>query len=369
MTFQVQYSATRVLSSVVERGSVLNVSGANRLETAIGGRPAILFISSTVDEIYGSGLRGLFERLGQPVIRVSTGEVNKTLARVLEIVEQVELLNFSRRGVFVAAGGGMLLDVVGLAASLYRRGVPVIKVGTTLLAQVDASIGVKCAVNSSGAKNLIGAFYAAERTVIDSTFLASLPYAEIRSGLSEITKLAIACDSALFESLASGGSAFREPNQTSGAICISIVDRAVERMISELEPNLYETELRRKVDFGHTISPSLEHAVNYSISHGDAVAIDMFFSSRLSNLLGLLPDEALARIYALYDLLGLPTWHPLMRDHNFVAGAFRAASAHRGMKLNLPLPVGIGSCEFISELKEISSELLIDLGRSIGTDL
>lgn len=342
--------------SVITRASLL--ASTDDLENAIGDRPAVLFMSPAVEAFYGKPLSQSFRGPHRHMISVRTSESGKSLANVSDILLAVESLQVSRRGVFVAAGGGVLLDTVGLAANLYRRGVPLIKIGTTLLAQADASVGVKCGVNSDRSKNIIGSFYPPEQSLVDSRFLRSLPYLEIRSGLSEILKLGIICDAALLAEMEQGVAKFRPPDQRTDASCDELVDRAIRTMCRELQPNLFEDDLHRRVDFGHTISPQLESKLGYSITHGDAVAIDMFFFCVASNLMGLMSDLDLSRVDHLYKTVGLPRSHPALRGQDFVDRALASATAHRGMKLNMPLPHAIGHSEFLDDGTAFSNALV-----------
>lgn len=363
MPLAITFSANRSMDSVVIRGPVLNNGYPNALVQAIDGRPAILFISETIDGLFGVELRGLIQRPDFHVVTVKTSEANKTLGSVSDLIDRVEELHFPRRGVFVALGGGVLLDLVGVAASSYRRGVPLIKVGTTLLAQVDASIGAKCAVNSYRSKNLIGAFYPPEHTLLESRFLATLQEREIRSGLAEIVKLAIICDSTLFDMLEDFGAELLSPEKRSSDMSCQIIDRSVQSMISQLEPNLFETALEREVDFGHTISPRLEHELNYSITHGEAVAIDILLFCQLSALMGTMSTNEFERIQALFHQLGLVSRHLLLLDETFLSAAMNASIVHRGMRLNLPLPVGIGRSQFLVNPSDVSTAMLAEAGR------
>jgi 3-dehydroquinate synthetase len=345
--------ADRSFVSRIERETEYPAIQDAALRRAIDGRPAVLFLSTTVDKLYGAGLRAAFTGQDQHVIVVQTGETNKRLDTVARLLDHVAKLHFSRRGVFVAVGGGVLLDIVGLAANLFRRGVPVVKVGTTLLAQVDASVGAKCAVNHPMSKNLVGTFYPSELTILDSKFLESLPAEEIRAGLAEMLKLSLVCDAELFELLEAHGESFYEPSFRRSRLAESIVDRAVIGMAAELQRNLYEEDLLRAVDFGHSLSPALEATLNYSISHGDAVAIDMYYMCHLSREIGWLSSEDLVRIKNVYGTLRLPGTHAQIRESTFVRDSLLAVSVHRGMSLNLPLPLSIGTHRFIEELGQL----------------
>ena len=180
---------------------------------------------------------------------------------------------------FVAFGGGVATDVVSVAASLYRRGIPVIRLPSSLIGQVDAGIGLKSAVNLKGVKSALGGFHTPEVVMSDPDWLRSLRPRALRAGMSEIVKIAIVRDPALFDDIAAFGrdlitTRFVEPRDVADAS----LRRAIELMLCELQANPFEEELARVVDFGHTFSPLLESVSEYRLNHGEAVAVDMAVS-------------------------------------------------------------------------------------------
>lgn len=331
------------------------------LERVVDSRPVLFLVSPTIQQLYGKNLElYIARRLLKPqseVFVVATGEKNKSLGSVEKILAFADSVRFSRRGVFVGIGGGVLLDIAGLAASTFRRGIPYIRIGTTLLAQVDAAIGVKCGVNFAKSKNLVGTFYFPEDVLTDSSFLGTLSKRQIRCGLAEMIKLAIVKDHNLFESLERYHLELLNSDWTAD-IANSLVDRSIIGMLGELQVDFFETNLRRAVDFGHTISPALEAQSGFSLLHGEAVAIDIALSCVIGNVLGHVSDTELRRVLELLDSVGLPRWHPLLGSWRFLETALEAAVAHRGMKLNMPLPASIGASVFIDKLEDLPRCLL-----------
>ncbi|MGA2322122.1 MAG: 2-epi-5-epi-valiolone synthase, partial [Solirubrobacteraceae bacterium] len=249
-------TAVRESTFTVRREALIG-DGVNPLRAALAGRPAMAFVSPTVDRLYGARIRARLADAGaHAVMVVPTGERSKVLATVQAIVERANSARFSRRGVFLGIGGGILLDTVGLAASLFRRGVPHVKIGTTLVAQVDAAIGIKSGVNADETKNLVGAFLPPELVITDGAFLATLGPRQIRCGLAEILKLAIVRDGRLFAQLESHGTHLLSAERDDDAFR-SLIDRSISGMLAELQRDPYEADLQRRVDFGHTVSPSL----------------------------------------------------------------------------------------------------------------
>ena len=347
----------------VRRASLLNPSPSSALSGAIGGRPAMMVTSGTVDRLYGNWIDDTMQQtiVGQVErCQVKTGEMEKTLEGVSSILQSALSIDLPRDGVIIGVGGGVLLDMVGLAASLFRRGVPHVKVGTTLVAQVDAAIGLKCGVNHGKGKNIVGAFHPPECVLTDGGFLATLDSRQIRCGLSEMIKLAVATDLELFELLERDGASLMHAEERDSDRARLIIDRSIIGMVDELSANPYESDLSRRVDFGHTVSPMYEIATGHALLHGEAVALDMALFSTMSGVLGWLDGGSLARILDAMQNLGISVWHPIMEDLGLLEGALRATTHHRGGNLNLPVPVSIGHTEFIRNLADVSEATLLE---------
>jgi 3-dehydroquinate synthase len=263
----------------------------------------------------------------------------------------------------IAIGGGICMDVVTVAASMYRRGIRHVRVPTTLVGQIDAALGAKGAVNFAGRKNSVGCFHPPSLVIVDQRLLRTLPVAELRAGLAEIVKIALVSDRALFELLEETlpevmESGFAAPR----AAAETILSRAALRMLEALNGNLFEHQsLRRTVDAGHTFSPKLEAASGFSLRHGEAVAIDLALSAEISTLLGLLAPSDCRRIAQLLGSAGLSTTSVFLTEQ-LCADALGDAILHRGGNLNLPLFGQIGSPTFWNSRAEIERVLPIALG-------
>lgn len=361
-----QLDSSRVDVLNVQRASIVAESGTTTLRNALGGRPALLFLSPTINVLYGGRLRDAVNDAGIAANQmqvVATGEKNKTIASVTAILETARRINLSRDGVFVAIGGGVLLDMIGFAASQFRRGVAHMKIGTTLVGQVDAAVGVKCGVNLGSSKNLVGSFYPPEAVFTDGAFLATLHEQEIRFGLAEMIKLGVIADVALFEALERDALQLLDPTSRDNARSRSLVDRSIVSMISELSRNVYEREFCRRVDFGHTISPQLESDTSYTVPHGAAVAIDIALFSVTSHVLGVLSEFDLNRVLGLLGRLGLRTWHELLERQEFIVHALKCTEDHRGQRLNMPLPTTIGSATFVKDRHDLPLNLVAEAVR------
>ncbi|XP_068996716.1 2-epi-5-epi-valiolone synthase-like [Embiotoca jacksoni] len=320
-------------------------------------------IDETVNQLYGSRLRQYFEarEVAHKILPLPTTEENKCMELVTKILEEVHEFGIDRRSEpIVAVGGGVCLDVVGLAASLYRRRTPYVRVPTTVLAYVDASVGAKTGVNFAGGKNKLGSYVPPVATFLDRSFFQTLPSRQISNGMAEMLKMALMKHRGLFELLEAGGrkllraklqscetsnSSKQEDNAT------ALMRIAIETMLEELAPNLWEDDLDRLVDFGHLISPELEMRVLPALLHGEAVNIDMSFMVYVALQKGLLTADEKDRIIQCMLGLELPVWHP---DFTLalVQKSLKERLRHSAGSLRMPLPTGLGSAEIFHDTIE-----------------
>lgn len=286
------------------------------------------------------------------VLALPSGEARKDMDSVLSVVEFFDDVGIRRStNAVVAMGGNVLLDIVGFAASIYRRGIPWIRIPTTLLGVVDGCVSAKTGVNHRGARNRLGSFHPASRTFVDSSLLATLPRRQVSNACGEILKMALIKDARLFELLEEHGaelvdSSFQHP------VAREVIERSIIGMHTELRDNLWERDLKRIVDYGHVFSPPVEMAVVPELLHGEAVAIDCLFTSAIAEARGLVAPDEVERIRRVMGLVGLPSQHPLFFDMRILQQAIEESRLHRGGNLNLPILQGIGSCGFTQEVGE-----------------
>jgi 3-dehydroquinate synthetase len=308
-------------------------------------------------------IRAYFKSHGVVIrlVVVPGGEAFKNTDSVLQLIQAFDDFELDRRNEpLIAIGGGAVLDTVGLAASLYRRGVPYIRVPSTLLAYVDASIGIKTGVNFGSSKNLIGTFAAPLSVLLDRAFLRSLPHREISSGLGEILKLALACDGELFAALEEGADQFRSA-QFSDEGGFRLLAQAISVMLGELEPDMFEDNLYRSVDLGHTFSQPFELLVGpAAMRHGEAVALDLNLSAIISHNRGILDTASLRRLACLTRRLGLPTTFPEIQAESLWRSVTER-TRHRAGRQRIPLPTRVGGHTFIDDLRpdEVAEALSI----------
>ena len=325
-----------------------------------GNSRRFVVVDSNVELHYGDEIRTYFDHHGvnAKYFIYPSGEEFKNIDGYLSIVRELDSFPIHRRDEpIIAIGGGTLTDVVGFVASSYRRSVPHIKVPTTLMGYVDASIGIKTGINFEGHKSRLGSFEPPRKVLLDKTFLQTLPRKYILDGTCEIIKLAVIKDAGLFKLLEEHGVCSIEANYQN-EIGGRILDRAIDGMLEELQPNLYEDDLERKVDFGHTFSYGLEVYNESNLLHGEAVLLDIMFSTMIAEGRGLLSSVEVNRIFRLVENLGIPLNTSILSPTN-LWDSLEERVCHRNGYQRVPMPDGIGGCVFLNdiELPEIESAL------------
>ncbi len=312
----------------------------------------IIVIDKNVNNLYSEQLISYFQQLkiDGRVLIIDSDEENKTWDNANKILRFFEDEGLLRREPVIAIGGGVLLDIVGYCASIYRRGVPYIKVPTTLLAVVDASVGAKVAVNHFDRRNRIGAYYPAIATLIDKKFIATQSQREITNGIAEILKLAIIKDAELFELLETNYETLLNEKFQYGAVPVRVINLAITGMIEELAPNLWEKKLDRCVDFGHSFSPIIEMQNIPNLLHGEAVILDCLFSSCIAYQRTYISCKDLDRIFNTVKNLKLPFFHEDFTKVDLLLKSLSDTMKHRNGNQYLPLPLGIGNYKIVNDV-------------------
>jgi 3-dehydroquinate synthetase len=327
-------------------------------------------MDTVVARLYGDQMRSYLDTVDAPVSLqvLDLSEQTKSVESVLDVCAMAQRQGLGRRDLLVAFGGGVCTDVVSMAASLVRRGLPYLCVPTTLLCQVDAGIGLKGGVNFRDSKNYLGCFAPPCGVLIDPTFLETLPADELRAGFAEIVKVALALDPGLFDLVRRFGpelieTGFRAPVEVGHRIIV----RSIELMLDQLSSNPYEDRtLERPMDFGHTFSTRLEEVSGYQLRHGEAVSIDMALSSAVAVELGLFSECDFEIVLGTLSTLGLPTDVAQCTLSN-LRQALEAAELHRDGQLNLVVPTAIGQSCFIRQMEDLPSwSLAAALARTEG---
>ncbi len=285
-------------------------------------------------------------------VEVDATEAAKSWDFVERICADALRSGLGRDGVILAVGGGITLDIAGMAASIFRRGIRYVRVPTTLVGMIDVGVGIKHGVNFAAKKNLLGSFYAPFGCINDLSFLRTLPPRHLACGIAEMIKIALICDRRLFELLESNivdliDSRFQKP---SAAADESIL-RAQLSMMQQLQPNLFEHDLQRWVDFGHTFSPALELSSDHALAHGEAVALDMALATAIGVLRRECDITVLERMIRLYQAARLPVSHVLCTGAN-LAASLCDARLHRGGTLNVVVPTAVGAGTFLQDVDD-----------------
>ncbi len=298
---------------------------------------------------YGPAIEALLAESAHRILRLPAGEQNKTLDATLRVVEAMDACRIPRRSSPVLAiGGGVLCDLVGFAASIYRRGVPYIRVPTTLLAQVDVSAAIKTGVDHNGFRNRLGTFWPAALTVVDHGFLATQTSEQISQGLGEVFKLALIASEDLFARLARLPADWSPQWFATSADAAALMRQALELMVAELSDDLWEDNLARRVDFGHSFSPLIE--MRTGLHHGHAVALDCLLGASIAAGRGLLATETLPHIAAVMRRCALPVRHRAFEDVDELWTALAEVVHHRDGAQHLPVPIDLGKHAFLEDL-------------------
>ncbi|WP_292054372.1 MULTISPECIES: 3-dehydroquinate synthase [unclassified Brevundimonas] len=278
------------------------------------------------------------------VVEVPAGEASKSFAQLDYVLDQMIAQGLDRRSMVVALGGGVIGDLAGLAAALFMRGIDFIQVPTTLLAQVDSSVGGKTAIDTPRGKNLVGAFHQPRLVLADIELLQTLPMRQIRSGWAEILKHGLICDPAYFEWLSGEGT--KGAAGDAGALTQAVV-RSVEIKALIVGEDEKEAGRRALLNLGHTFGHALEVEVGFddTLTHGEAVAAGCAMAMRYSALTGLCSNDEAAKAEAGMRAAGLPTRLsdiPHAFDASVLLERMLGDKKAEGGKLTLVLAHGIG---------------------------
>lgn len=298
--------------------------------------------SHVVHSTYGSSLAKSLQEAGvdTETILVPEGEESKSWEIAEEVLGELVDLGFDRQSVIIAFGGGSVGDLSGFVAAIYLRGIRFVQVPTTLLAQVDSSIGGKAAVNHTKGKNLIGAFHQPSLVVSDPSLLRTLPNNELLSGFGEIVKYAVIADAELFSILE------KKEEEVIGKdlkVLADIITRCCVIKARLVEKDERDTKgLRAALNYGHTVGHALEFLSNFKLRHGEAVSIGMTFEAKISERLGLISNVDTCRQEALLERLGLPAELPDLGPSEIIEAMHRDKKVREG-SIRLVLPTGIGT--------------------------
>jgi len=348
-------SATRRYAVVIDPGVL---SRTTDVLSAEGLRhPGAVVSSKRVWSLHGRRLRSL---AGSGPVLMADGERAKNLQSIAKIYDGFAARKIERSSTVAAFGGGVVGDVGGFAAATYLRGIPVVQIPTTLLAQVDSAIGGKVGVNLRAGKNLAGAFHPPSLVLIDPQVLRTLPAREFRAGLYEVVKYGVIASRSLFDRVAADLEQLVRQNQTQ---LLPVIAECCRIKASVVQEDEYEAGPRRALNFGHSIGHALEAVTRYRrFKHGEAVGLGMLAAARLSAARGAMSAEEEAEIRLLVQRLGkLPPVKDLKTSQ--VLSAVSRDKKVRDGKLHFVLCAGIGRTAIVSDVSVKELELAI---RSLG---
>ncbi len=310
----------------------------------------VVLTDTRVGGLYAEDLAQRMESAGinTGLVILPEGEASKTFEQFHRLIAELHDLDFDRRAVLVNVGGGVVTDTGGFVAATYMRGVAYVNVPTTLLAQHDAAVGGKVAVNTDWAKNFCGAFHQPCAVFADPCVLSSLEDREISAGVAEAIKVAITGEPALFELLERSSRSIRAERDPE--VLARMLRLAVSRKIALLQPDPYEVDLRRVLNLGHTFGHPLETELTYcGIRHGEAVGFGIAVATEVATARGVCEGMAARRILQLLKTYDLPPHVPRSR---LMAACRRLREIRlvRGGKLLFVLPTGISSVQIVDEV-------------------
>ena len=309
-----------------------------------------LISNPTVYDLYGKTVSGTLQDSGYELteVLIPDGEAYKSLAYAEKIYEALLKAKLDRKSALIALGGGVIGDITGYAASTYMRGIDFIQLPTTLLAQVDSSVGGKTGVNHPLGKNMIGTFWQPRLVSIDTATLGTLPRREFLSGLGEVIKYGVIWDGEFF--------VFLEKNrekilQLEPASLTHIIRRSCEIKSDVVSKDEREAGLRAILNYGHTIGHAIETLTGYKkYLHGEAVAVGMYMEAKLSHQLGLINNEEVLRIKALISSYELPSEMPDEIEISDLIETMQIDKKTVAGKMHFVLPEKVGSVKIHREI-------------------
>lgn len=298
----------------------------------------VIVTNPTIAEFHLERLLHHVDAKSVHVVTVPDGEEYKNLQTVETVLNELFTHKLDRKSLLIAFGGGVIGDMTGFTASLYQRGIDFVQIPTTLLAQVDASVGGKTGVNNAFGKNLIGAFYQPKAVYIDTSFLETLPSREFAAGVAEVVKMAVMFDDAFFSFL-------EEADLSDKTTLEKAIARSVELKAWVVNQDEKEAGIRAVLNYGHTFAHVIENETGYKkYLHGEAVAIGMVMANHLAHALGLMTPQAMERVKSLLIRHNLPV-DCTIHDVEAFYTKFLLDKKSANDTIKFILPKGIGAFE------------------------
>ncbi|MBU0728801.1 MAG: 3-dehydroquinate synthase [Proteobacteria bacterium] len=339
----------RVYPIIIQEGLLENI--AEDLRDRNFGKRYIVIADQYVAELYADKLLGSLRDNGLPVDLVTfpRGEGSKNLQTIAALSSRLAQLGVDRKDALIALGGGVTGDITGFLAAIYMRGIPFVQVPTTLLAQVDSSVGGKTGVDIPEGKNLVGCFYQPRAVYIDSSVLKTLPRSELLNGLAEVIKYSVIRDKEFFEFLAVNREGILRLDLQ---ILEEVILKCCTIKAQVVEADERESDLRRILNFGHTLGHAVEGASDYSIDHGLGVAIGMVAVCEIAVEKGLLSKDDAGQVRKLIADFGLAVTIPALLDRKRIKGYLKTDKKAVSGRPFFVLPTEIGKVIISDDVSE-----------------
>ena len=312
----------------------------------------VIVTNPTISKYHLKYLTSHIECENLSIMTIPDGEQYKNIDTIQTILNHCFEHKLNRSSLLIAFGGGVIGDMTGFCASIYQRGIDFIQIPTTLLSQVDASVGGKTGINNKFGKNLIGAFHQPKAVYIDPSFLSTLPKREFSAGVAEIIKMAVCFNSDFFQWL--------ENNKLDNTDnIITAISKSVQTKAQVVSSDEKERGIRAALNYGHTFGHVVENETNYNIYlHGEAVGIGMIMANNVSVQLGILSKNEAIRIKNLLEQYNIPTSYDIKDVDKFYEHFFLDKKALDN-SIKFILPVGIGDCKITNAVdKDIIMNVL-----------
>jgi demethyl-4-deoxygadusol synthase len=333
----------------------------------------LMVVDAKVYDLYSEQIQAYFEhhQIELKVFPVVIKETDKTLRSFEKIIDAFADFGLLRKEPVLVVGGGLTTDVAGFACSTYRRRTNYIRVPTTLIGLIDASVAIKVAVNHGKLKNRLGAYHASQKVILDFSFLKTLPIDQVRNGMAELIKIAVVANDEIFDLLEEHGEAllktrfgYLDGTAELRQVAHKITYDAINTMLTLEVPNLHELDLDRVIAYGHTWSPTLELTPEPPMFHGHGVNIDMAFSATIAQQRGYISVADRDRILGLMSRIGLAIDSPYLTAE-LLWKATESISRTRDGLVRAAVPMPIGSCHFMNDLTRSNLEEYLAVHKEI----
>lgn len=339
-------------------GGVFDAANPQLADTFRAQGRVLMVVDENVLRLHGERAEAYFAAHGieLTVVPVRIAETAKSLRTLESIVDAFAEFGLNRKEQVLIVGGGLTTDVAGFACAAYKRSSDYVRIPTTLIGLIDASVSIKVGANHGKFKNRLGAYHASKKVFLDFSLLQTLPVDQVRNGIAEIIKIATVSNLPVFESLekyaedllttsfgyAEGAEHLRETAD-------EITYEAIKTMLELEVPNLHELDLDRVIAYGHTWSPTLELTPEPPLFHGHAIAVDMAFSATLAAELGHISTGDRDRVLGLFSSVGLAIDSPYFTAE-LIEKATPSIMQTRDGKLRAAVPKPLGTCHFVNDL-------------------